>query len=123
MHTIVLYLGRILFGGYFIMSGYNHFAHLGMMAGYTQSKGVPAAKPAVIITGALLLIAGITTLLNYYPEVGLVALIIFLIPVTFLMHAFWKIQDPMAKMGERVNFFKNLALLGGAFLLLAGFLG
>lgn len=122
METIVLYLGRILFGGYFIMSGYNHLANLTMMAGYTQSKGVPAAKPAVAFTGILLLIGGISTLLNFYPVVGLVALIVFLVPVTFLMHAFWKVQDPMAKMGERVNFTKNLALLGGVLILLAAHL-
>ena len=123
MHTAVLYLGRILFGGYFIMSGYNHLANLTMMAGYTQSKGVPAPKPAVALTGILLLIGGISTLLNFYPVVGLIALIVFLIPVSFLMHAFWKVQDPMAKMGERVNFFKNLALLGGVLILLAGYVG
>jgi putative oxidoreductase len=122
MHTALLYLGRILFGGYFIMGGYNHLANLGMMSGYTQSKGVPAPKPAVAVTGLLLLIGGITTLFNFYPEVGLIALVIFLVPVTFLMHAFWKVQDPMAKMGERVNFMKNLALLGGTLLLLSGFL-
>lgn len=122
MHTALLYLGRILFGGYFIMGGYNHLANLGMMSGYTQSKGVPAPKPAVAVTGLLLLIGGISTLFNFYPEVGLIALVIFLVPVTFLMHAFWKVQDPMAKMGERVNFMKNLALLGGTLLLLSGFL-
>jgi uncharacterized membrane protein YphA (DoxX/SURF4 family) len=122
MHSLVLYLGRILFGGYFIMSGYNHFANLQMMAGYSQSKGVPAAKAAVAVTGLLLLIAGICTLFNFYPEVGLIALVVFLVPVTFLMHAFWKVQDPMAKMGERVNFMKNLALLGGTLLLMSGFL-
>jgi putative oxidoreductase len=122
MHTALLYLGRILFGGYFIMGGYNHLANLGMMSGYTQSKGVPAPKPAVAVSGLLLLIGGITTLFNFYPEVGLIALVIFLVPVTFLMHAFWKVQDPMAKMGERVNFMKNLALLGGTLLLLSGFL-
>ena len=123
MHTAVLYLGRILFGGYFIMSGYNHLANLTMMAGYTQSKGVPAPKAAVALTGILLLIGGISVLLNFYPVVGLVALIVFLIPVSFLMHAFWKVQDPMAKMGERVNFFKNLALLGGVLILLSGYVG
>ncbi len=122
MHTIVLYLGRILFGGYFIMSGYNHLANLQMMAGYTQSKGVPAPKPAVIISGILLLIGGISTLLNFYPEIGLIALVIFFVPVTFLMHAFWKVQDPMAKMGERVNFFKNIALLGATLMFIAAFL-
>jgi putative oxidoreductase len=122
MHAVVLYLGRILFGGYFIMGGYNHFANLTMMAGYTQSKNVPVAKAAVAFSGLLLLIGGFSTFFNFYPIVGLSALILFLVPVTFLMHAFWKVQDPMAKMGERVNFMKNLALLGGALILLAGFL-
>lgn len=119
MQPVVLYLGRILFGGFFIMSGYNHFAKLNMMSGYTQSKGVPASKPAVAGTGLLLLIGGISTLFNIYPVVGLVALILFFVPATFLMHAFWKIQDPMARMGERVNFTKNLALLGATLLLLS----
>ena len=36
----------------------------------------------------------------------------------FMMHAFWKVQDPMAKMSERVNFTKNMALLGAALILL-----
>jgi putative oxidoreductase len=122
MQTTILYIGRILFGGFFIMSGYNHFANLKMMAGYSQSKGVPAAKAAVAVTGLLLLIGGISTLFNFYPEVGLIALVVFLVPATFMMHAFWKVQDPMAKMGERVNFTKNLALLGGALLLLSALL-
>ena len=115
-------LGRILFGGFFIYSGYNHFANLGMMAGYTQSKGVPAAKQAVALTGFLLLIGGISTLFNFYPMIGLIALVLFFVPTTLMMHAFWKIQDPMAKMGERVYFMKNLALLGGTLMLLSGFL-
>jgi putative oxidoreductase len=122
MQTVVMYLGRILFGGFFIMSGYNHFANLQMMAGYTQSKGVPASKAAVAGTGLLVLIGGISTLFNFYPVVGLTALVLFLVPTTFLMHAYWKIQDPMAKMGERVNFMKNLALLGGTLILLSGLL-
>lgn len=122
MHEVALYLGRILFGGFFIYSGYNHFANLAGMAGYTQSKGVPAAKVAVAITGVLLLVGGLSTLFNFYPVVGLVALIVFLVPVTFLMHAYWKVQDPMSKMGESVNFRKNLALLGAALVLLASYL-
>lgn len=30
------------------------------------------------------------------------------------MHDFWRVQDAQQRMGEQVNFFKNLALLGGA---------
>ena len=119
MATTVLYIGRVLFGVYFIFSGYNHFAQLGMMSGYAKSKGVPLAKASVAATGALLVLGGLSVLLNQFVVFGLVALAVFLIPVTFMMHSFWKLQDPMARMGDMVNFSKNLALLGAVLLLLA----
>jgi len=119
MESTIFLIGRLLLGGYFIFGGYNHFANLGMMTGYAQSKGVPAAKAAVAFSGLLLLIGGLSILLGIYPTVGTVALVLFLLPVTVMMHAFWKVQDPMAKMGEMVNFMKNFALLGSALMLLA----
>ena len=122
MQSLVLYIGRILFGGYFIVAGFNHFVKLQSMAGYAQAKGVPASKAAVGFTGLLLIVGGVSTLLNIYPVIGLGALFVFLIPTTILMHAFWKIEDPMAKMGEQVNFMKNLALLGGTLILFSNVL-
>jgi putative oxidoreductase len=119
MEHPVLLIGRILFGGYFVFGAFNHFNHLSMMAGYAQSKGIPSAKLAVAGSGVLLAIGGLSVIFNVYPLVGLAALLLFLVPVTFTMHAFWKIQDPMAKMGEMVNFSKNLALLGAVTMFLA----
>jgi len=119
MESTMFLIGRLLLGGYFIFGGFNHFSNLGMMAGYAQSKGVPGPKAAVAFSGLLLLIGGLSILLGVYPTVGTIAIALFLIPVTFMMHAFWKVQDPMAKMGEMVNFTKNLALLGAALMLLA----
>ena len=119
METSLLYLGRILFGGYFIMSGFNHFKMLTMMSEYAKSKGAPMPKLSVAVSGLLLLVGGGSILINYFAGIGLVALVLFLIPVTFIMHAFWKIQDPTAKMHEMVNFMKNVALLGAVLILLA----
>jgi putative oxidoreductase len=119
MESIVLYIGRILFGGYFLFNAFNHFSQLQMMTGYAQSKGIPSPRLAVAGGGVLLAIGGISLLLNVLPVFGLVALVLFLVPVTFMMHAYWKVQEPMAKMGEMVNFMKNMALLGAALLLLA----
>jgi uncharacterized membrane protein YphA (DoxX/SURF4 family) len=119
MDTIVLYLGRILFGGYFIFNGFNHFKMLDMMAGYAQSKGTPMPKVSVAFSGLLLLAGGLSVLFDFFPILGLVALVLFLIPVTFMMHAFWKEHDPAAKMHEMVNFMKNFALLGAVLILLA----
>jgi uncharacterized membrane protein YphA (DoxX/SURF4 family) len=94
-----------------------------MMTGYAQSKGVPAAKLAVAGSGALLALGGISLLFNVFPLFGLIALVLFLVPVTFMMHAYWKVQEPMAKMGEMVHFMKNMALLGAVLILLAQHLG
>jgi uncharacterized membrane protein YphA (DoxX/SURF4 family) len=119
MESTMFMLGRILLGGYFAYNGFNHFRMITMMSAYAQMKGVPVPKASVAFSGALLLIGGLSILLGVYPTVGVVALTLFLIPVTYLMHAFWKIQDPMARMGEMVNFTKNAALVGAALTLLA----
>ena len=119
MQDLLWYLGRLFFGGYFLYGAYNHFTKSQAMTGYAQSKKVPLPKAAVLVTGALMLIGGLSVLLNLYTLIGLISLVIFLVPVTFWMHAFWNVQDPGARMGENVNFFKNLALLGAVLILLS----
>jgi len=119
METALLYIGRILFGGYFILGGINHFTKLEMMAGYAKSKGAPLPTLSVAFSGLLLLIGGLSVMFNIFIVAGLASLILFLVPVTLIMHQFWKIQDAQAKMSEMVNFLKNFALLGAVFMLLA----
>ncbi len=112
-------LGRIILGGYFIMNGYNHFKNLGMLSGYAQSKNVPMPKAAVALAGLMLLFGGLGILLGVYIEISVLLISVFLFITTFQMHQYWKVADPMAKMGERVNFMKNLALLGAVLMLLS----
>ena len=112
-------LGRILLGGYFIMSGVNHFRHLKMLTGYAQFKGVPMASTAVWVTGLMMLLGGLGILLGVYVELSILLLGLFLLVTTLQMHQFWKITDQMARMGEEINFKKNMALLGAVLMLLA----
>jgi len=115
----IFLLGRILFGGVFIFYGINHFRGLNMMSGYAGSKGVPYPKLAVAGSGVLLLIGGLSVITGFQPTIGLAALVLFLVPVSLTMHAFWKVDDPQAKMAESINFLKNTGLLGAALMLLA----
>lgn len=115
--AIIFLFGRILFGGYFLLNAYNHITKSAHMVGYAQSKGVPSPKIAIIGSGILLLIGGLSIVLGVYPILGIIAVVLFLIPVTFKMHAFWNIQDPMARMSEEVAFNKNIALIGAALML------
>lgn len=107
-------LGRLLFGGFFLYNGINHFRKSEMLAQYAGSKGVPKPRAAVMASGAALLIGGTSILLGIKPKIGAAALIGFLAGVSPTMHDFWKAQDPQQRMNDQVNFFKNLALVGGA---------
>ena len=114
---ILFLLGRVLFGGFFIVSGIRHFQHLDMMAGFTASKGFPAAKPAVIVSGLLIIFGGLSILLGVRPTWGVALVSLFLIPVTLVMHQYWKHTDPMMRINDQVNFMKNVAMLGAAWML------
>ena len=117
---ILLLVGRIVFGAFFVMSGFNHFTNVKMMSGYTASKGVPAPALAVVGTGVLLVAGGLSVILGFLPVVGLLLLIVFLVPTAFLMHDYWRVEDPMMRAGEQVNFLKNIALAGAALALIYG---
>ena len=114
MISVAFLLGRLLFGGYFLYSGLNHFLMRKMMVGYTASKGVPAANLAVLGSGLLILAGGLSILLGIRPHLGAGLIVIFLLGVTPTMHNFWAVTDPGQRMGDLINFTKNLALIGGA---------
>ena len=116
---IILFLvGRVLFGGYFVMNGLNHFMKMGMMKGYASSKSVPMASMAVAITGLMILLGGLGILMGVYIQLSVLLLAIFLVFVTFKMHNFWAVTEPNMKMMEMVNFYKNMALLGAVLMML-----
>ena len=118
MNTIHI-IGQIILGGYFIMNAFNHFRNVNSMAGYAAAFKVPYPKLAVIGTGILLLVGGLGILLNYQVNIAIACLILFLIPTSIMMHAFWKISDAGEKMGQQINFMKNMALVGALLMLLA----
>jgi len=110
-------LGRVLYGGFFLLGGINHFSHLGMMSGYAGSKGVPAAKAGVIFSGLLIIVGGALVILGTHIRIAAACIIVFLVPVTYLMHDFWNEKDMMGRINQQVNFQKNLALLGAALMM------
>lgn len=111
-------LGRILFGGYFLYSSFNHLAEHEMMSGYAKSKGVPFPTFSVIISGLFLFFGGLGVLLWFYVPWALSLIIVFLLIASVKMHNFWADKDPAVKMVNLINFSKNFALIGAALMLL-----
>jgi putative oxidoreductase len=112
-------VGRVILGAYYLMSAYHHFADVHMLARVTAGHGVPAPQAAVLVAGVLLAIAGVTLLLGVFPRVGVLAVVAFLLPVSFVMHPFWAEKNPALRMSDMINFTKNMALLGSALMFLA----
>ena len=120
MDVIVL-IGRIVFAYLFISSGVAHIMQRKAMSGYAASKGVPQAMPAVLVSGAMILLGGIMVLLGIWADLGSLLIAAFCFPTAILMHGFWKETDPQAKMMEMVQFSKDTALGGAALMLFAFF--
>lgn len=116
--AMVFLLGRLIFGGFFVINGLNHFASNAMMAQFAAAKGVPAPEVAVFASGFLLMFGGISVLFGWRPQLGLTAIAIFLVVVSFPMHNFW-VESGAERMNDFVNFTKNMALLGSTLMLTA----
>lgn len=107
-------IGRLLFGGFFLYNGINHFVNRKMLAEYVRAKHVPNPELAVTASGIALVAGGTSILLGAKPKLGTAAIVGFLAGVSPIMHDFWRAEDRTQRMNDMINFMKNLALLGGA---------
>jgi|SRR3989338_6850144 len=117
-YDLLFLVGRLVAGSYYVMSGANHFMKWDMMTSYAKSKNVPFAKWAVLFSGLLLLLGGISVLTGVYTQIGVLCIAAFFLGVTFKMHDFWAVPKE-EQMAQKINFMKNMALLGSALMWLA----
>lgn len=108
-------VGRVLFALMFILSGFSHFSP--GTTQYAASAGVPAPSLLVPLAGIMAIAGGVLVALGLWTRLGALLIVLFLVPVTLEMHAFWAIDDPQMRQVQYLNFMKNLSMLGGALLL------
>jgi putative oxidoreductase len=116
-HTVryLALIGRILFALIFITAAPRHFTHEGIQ--HAADLGVPLASIAVPISGVMALLGGLSIATGYKTRWGAWLLVAFLVPVTFMMHAYWKLPDPAAIHIQQAMFAKNISMLGAALLI------
>jgi putative oxidoreductase len=104
--------GRQLFSVIFIIASAGHFNPRTIEA--AAAHGVPLPDLVVPLSGIIALLGGLSVLLGFQTRLGAWLLVIFLVPVTVVMHNFWSVSDPMALQIEKAMFMKNITMLGGA---------
>ncbi len=121
---VIALIGRILFVLIFLAAGSTgHIGQRKAMAQHAASQGVPAASSLVPLSGVVMLVGGLMVVLGVWGDLGALILLVFLLSASFLIHTFWKIQDPMQRMDQQAHFMKNLALVGGCIMTFVMFAG
>ena len=108
-------VGRVLLSASFITALFFHFS--AQSIAYAAQQGVPMAGFLVPLSGVIAGVGGLSVALGYKAKLGAWLLVLFLVPVTFMMHNFWSVTDPMMAQMQMGFFMKNLAMLGGALLI------
>jgi putative oxidoreductase len=99
----------------FITAAPRHFSREGIE--HAAQLGAPIAGLLVPISGVLALAGGLSIAFGYQARWGAWMLVAFLMPVTVIMHAFWRVPDPAAAHTQQAMFAKNLSMLGAALLI------
>jgi putative oxidoreductase len=110
--------GRVLLGLLFIISGFGKITGYEGTAGYMAAKGLPMVSVLLPLTIAIELGGGLLLALGWKARWTALVFFLFLVPVTFVFHAFWGI-DPKEAATQQINFLKNLSIMGGMLMVFA----
>lgn len=109
-------VGRVLLAVIFVVGGWGKLFSVSGTAGYIASKGLPFAELLAIAAVVIELGGGILLILGWQTRwIGLI-LFLFVLIITPLFHNFWAfdaVQQAAQYGAQKINFLKNLAIMGG----------
>jgi putative oxidoreductase len=117
-HPAIALAGRVMFALIFFLSGVTHFTQL---ADYVAL--IPPAIPFrafwVIVSAVVELVGATMIISNRYPRLGGWLIVLFLVPVTIVVHgvAMVTATDPQMQQIQTSFFLKGVTMAGGALLI------
>jgi putative oxidoreductase len=115
-----LLLGRIAVGLLFVPSGFGKLMNFSGFAASLAAKGVPFAELFAAAAVAAELGGGLLVILGFQIRWVSLVMLVFTAVAAALSHRFWEF-DGAARQAQEIQFFKNLAIIGGfLFLHVAG---
>jgi putative oxidoreductase len=114
---------RILTGSTYALLGFDALRAPGarvdqaapLLAAIRQWVQVLPADDELVVRGnaAVQVAGGVLLAMGRAPRVSALMLAGSLIPTTLAGHSYWKIEDPAARKMQRIQFHKNMAMIGG----------
>lgn len=110
--SLGMFIGRVCISIIFLLSGIGKFMDPESTSQYMAAKGM-VMIPFFLYSAAIIEIIGaLSLLLGFKARIGALLLILFLIPVTVIMHDFWNV-DIASRNLQQILFLKNISILGG----------
>ena len=110
--------GRIMLALIFILSGWGKIGGFEGTVGYIASKGLPLPEVAAAAALVVELAGGILLIVGWQTRWAATALLLFMIPTTFIFHNFWAVEPAQQSM-QQIHFMKNIAIMGGMLYVMA----
>jgi putative oxidoreductase len=115
-------LGRVLTGSTYVLLGFDALRAPGgrvdqagpVLAGIRKVVPLPDDDELLVRANAgVMVAAGALLAVGKFPRLSALALAGSLVPTTLAGHSYWKHEDPQARKAQRIQFHKNLAMIGG----------
>ena len=111
-------IGRVLLAVMFVISGFGKLTGFSGTVGYIAGQGLPMPEILAVAAIVIELGGGLAILAGWKTRWVALAMVLFLIVITPIFHNFWSAPEAQAAM-QKINFMKNLSILGGFVLLYA----
>ncbi len=103
-------IARVLLCLVFIQAVIGKLTGFAAVAGMIAAKGLPLAPVLLVAAMALMAVGSALVISGWKARLGVVLLLMFLVPTTLLFHG------DVSSTEERIQLFKNLAIIGGLLL-------
>jgi len=113
MKDFIDLLGRIFISLIFFWEAYDSIAFFDSVKRTMTNYGITWNQDFLLVTVIIFLIIGaLFILIGYKAPVGAILLLVYWIPVTFMVYSFW--NDPVSERRmASILFMKNMAIIGG----------
>lgn len=120
MRDLTDLIGRIFLATIFIFEAFDSIRYFDETKEAMTFHGVTWSQNFLLYCAIFLLVmGGLMVLTGYRSTLGAILLLIYWVPVTFIVHDFWNYSKEEGLREQSILFMKNIAIIGGL-LMLAG---
>lgn len=107
-------IGLLLFTAIFLFGGWAQFQAPDAHAEQANKSGLPVPGEAARVTGLLMMLAALALQFRAVRRLAAILLALQLIPITYVGHRFWEVEDDQGRLTQQTHFYKNVSLMGAA---------